>query len=541
MLAGFAVWALVAPQAIAYADIAGLPPEVGLYTTFAGLLGYALLGTSRQLVVSPTSSTAIISAALIAPLALGDADEFAELSAALAILTGLVFVILGLFKMGFVSQFIAAAVQVGVMFGLGLTIIVGQMGKMLGVPVEDGTFFEQLRDVVGELSNTQGWTLAVGLSSLAALFVLQRLLPGLPAALIVVVAAVIASYALDLSDRGVAVVSEVSQSVPLPAIPTFSFDQFISLLPGVLAIAVIGYAESDTVAEQFASEHRYRIKPNQELFALSAANGLAGLFQGFITGGGASQSAANDRAGAKTQLATLIVSALTLLTIVALVPLFQELPSAVLGAIVIGAVVGFLRVREVQRIRQLRRDSFMLALVALFGVLLLGIMPGLLIAITLSVLLLLSRVSRPGDSVLGRLAGSTAFVDVTRHSDVEQVSGLLIYRLDAPLLFINANTMRDRLQQLIQEADPLPTVVVADLAFSDELDIKGADTLRELRHTLGEEGIELWLADVRGPAIDMLRSSSTKSEFDESPIFHTVDEAVQAFRAQQPSRATGIP
>jgi len=541
VLAGFAVWALVAPQAIAYADIAGLPPEVGLYTTFAGLLGYALLGTSRQLVVSPTSSTAIISAALIAPLALGDADEFAELSAALAILTGLVFVILGLFKMGFVSQFIAAAVQVGVMFGLGLTIIVGQMGKMLGVPVEDGTFFEQLRDVVGELSNTQGWTLAVGLSSLAALFVLQRLLPGLPAALIVVVAAVIASYALDLSDRGVAVVGEVSQSVPLPAIPTFSFDQFISLLPGVLAIAVIGYAESDTVAEQFASEHRYRIKPNQELFALSAANGLAGLFQGFITGGGASQSAANDRAGAKTQLATLIVSALTLLTIVALVPLFQELPSAVLGAIVIGAVVGFLRVREVQRIRQLRRDSFMLALVALFGVLLLGIMPGLLIAITLSVLLLLSRVSRPGDSVLGRLAGSTAFVDVTRHSDVEQVSGLLIYRLDAPLLFINANTMRDRLQQLIQEADPLPTVVVADLAFSDELDIKGADTLRELRHTLGEEGIELWLADVRGPAIDMLRSSSTKSEFDESPIFHTVDEAVQAFRAQQPSRATGIP
>jgi high affinity sulfate transporter 1 len=532
LLAALTVWALVVPQAIAYAGIAGLPPEAGLFTTFAGLLGYALVGTSRQLVVSPTSSTALISATLVAPLALGDADAYADLSAALAIMLCVVFVLLGIWRMGFVSQFIATSVQVGVMFGLGMTIIVGQAGKITGVALEDGTFFEQLRDLVTHLDQTNGWTLAVGLGSLAALLLLRRVMPGVPAALVVVAVTIALSALLDLADRGVAVVGEVSRTVPLPAIPSVGWDDLVSLLPGVLAIAVIGYAESDTVAEQFATEHRYAIRPNQELLALGAANGLSGLFQGFITAGGASQSAANDRAGARTQVATLAVCALTLLTIVALLPLFQDLPTAVLGAIVISAVIGFLRVREMRRIQGLRRDSFVFALIALVGVLVLGVMPGLLIAITLSLLLLLARISRPHDSVLGRLAGTTAFVDVERHPEVDAEPGLLIYRLDAPLLFINASTMRDRLQSLIRLASTPPRVVLADLGFSDELDIKGMDMLAGLHDDLRDQGIALWLAQVHGPAAEILRRGGVEQAIGAARIYRTIDEAVQAFRAE---------
>ncbi|HYI13745.1 MAG TPA: SulP family inorganic anion transporter, partial [Thermomicrobiales bacterium] len=532
LLAGLAVWALVVPQAIAYAAIAGLPPHAGLYTTFAGLIGYALLGTSRQLVVSPTSSTAMISALLVAPLAVGSAEEYADLSAMLAIMLGVVFVLLGVWKMGFVSQFIATPVQVGMIFGLGMTIIVGQLGKILGVEVGEGTFVEQAAELIRNLDDTSGWTLAVGAGSLVALLALQRVLPGVPAALLVVTATIALSYLLDLSNRGVAVVGEVSSSFPLPSIPTASWDQFISLLPGVLVIAIIGYAESDTVAEQFASEHRYAIKPNRELLALGAANGLSGLFQGFITGGGASQSAANDRAGARTQLAAFAVAILTLVTIVALLPIFEELPTAVLGAIVISAVLGFIRVREMKRIRDFRRAGFVLAMVALLGVLILGVLPGLLIAIALSLLLLLSRLSRPRDSLLGRLAGLEAYVDIERNPDSASDPGLLIYRLNAPLLFVNATTLRERLHQKIDAAPEPISVVIVDLGFSDTIDIKATDTLLTLRDELGDSGIQFWLAEVHGGVIEMLLRDDHASQLTSAHCYRTVGEAVQAYRRE---------
>jgi MFS superfamily sulfate permease-like transporter len=364
IVAAVTSWALIVPQAIAYAQIAGLPPQTGLAAAAAGMFGYAVLGTSKQLLVSPTSSTAAISAALVGTIAAGDAARYGSLSAALAILVGVTFVILGLAKIGFVARFIPTSVQVGFMFGLGLTILTGQLTKILGVPRVEGSFIQEVRELLGYVGQTNPATVVVGVTALAALLLGRRYAPGLPIALIVVVGGILAVAVFGLTARGVAVIGEVEGGFPLPALPLVGAADVLALVPGAVAITVIGCAESLTVAQQFADEHRDEIRPDQELIANGGANALSGVFQGFIVGGGASQSAANDSAGAKTQLASLLVAGLTVLTMVALLPLFRDLPQAVLGAIVISAVVGFLRVDELRRIRSLRPDSFAMAVVA---------------------------------------------------------------------------------------------------------------------------------------------------------------------------------
>jgi MFS superfamily sulfate permease-like transporter len=264
----------------------------------------------------------------VAPVALGETARFGELSAALAILVGIVLVALGVLHMGFVSRFISAAVQAGFMFGLGLTIIVGQVPALLGVSKGEGDFFPQLWHLLTRLGDSNGWTVVIGLGSLALLLGLKRVAPGVPAALLVVVAGIVVVALAGLTDDGVAVIGKVEGAVPTPALPSVGWDDLLALLPGALAIAVIGYAETATVGESLADEHGYSVLPDRELTATGIANVLAGMFQGFITGGGASQSAANDRAGAHTQLVSLLVSGLTVVTAVALLPLFRDLPQA---------------------------------------------------------------------------------------------------------------------------------------------------------------------------------------------------------------------
>jgi sulfate permease, SulP family len=531
VVAALTTWALVVPQAIAYAQIAELPPQAGLFAAFAGLLAYALLGTSRQLVVSPTSSTAAISAALVAPVAMGDMARFGTLSAALAMLVGIVLVVLGVLHMGFVSRFIAAAVQAGFMFGLGLTIIVGQVPKLLGVSKGEGDFFPQLGHLLAHLGDANAWTAVIGVGSLALLLGLRRVAPAVPAALLVVVVGVGLVALLGLTDEGVEVMGRVEGGVPTPAVPSVPWSDLVLLLPGAMAIAVLGYAESATVAESLADEHHYNVRPDRELVATGAANVLAGLFQGFITGGGASQSAANDRAGAQTQLVSLLVSGLTVLTAVALLPLFRDLPQAVLGAIVISAVVGFLNLPALRRIARLRRDSFAVALLALLGVLVLGVLAGLLLAVAVSIVLLLSRQSRPSSSVLGQLPGSGAYAAIDHEPAARTEPGLLVFRLNAPLLFVNAKLLRDELRARLRDAEPPVRIVLLDLQFTAELDIESVDVLTAFRRELHEQGVALWLANVRAKVGDMLRRSGLAEEVGEAHLYRTIEDAMPDVRA----------
>ncbi|HEY7270595.1 MAG TPA: SulP family inorganic anion transporter, partial [Dehalococcoidia bacterium] len=307
VIAALTIWALIVPQSIAYAQIAGLPPQAGLYATFAGLLGYGLLGTSRQLIVSPTSSTAAISAALVAPLAAGDSSDYAALVASVAILVGATFIVMAALRLGFVSRFIAASVSTGFLFGLGLTIIAGQLPKVLGIQGADSdNFIPEVRNILQHLGDVSGWTLVLGAGAIAFLFAVARWRPGAPGALIVVAAGIALVALFGLEEHGVAVIGSVDAAFPTPAIPAISSDDLATLIPGALIIAVIGFSEGVTVAESMADEHDYEVKVNQELIGMGGANVLAGLFQGLIVGGGASQSAANDRAGAMSQLVSIL-------------------------------------------------------------------------------------------------------------------------------------------------------------------------------------------------------------------------------------------
>jgi high affinity sulfate transporter 1 len=531
VVAALTTWALVVPQAIAYAQIAGLPPQAGLFTAFAGLLGYALFGTCRQLIVSPTSSTAAISAAIVAPVAVGDAARFAGLSAALAMLVGVVLVALGLLKMGFVSRFIAAGVQVGFMFGLGLTIIVGQLPKLLGVPAGDGDFFGQAGDLAGRLGDVNLWTAAIGLGSLALLLGLKRVAPGVPAALVVVVGGIATVAVADLTARGVEVIGTVDGAVPVPRVPSVGWHELVGLLPGAVAVAIIGYAESATVAESLANEHGYVVEPDRELRAVGIANVLSGLFQGFITGGGASQSAANDRAGANTQLVSLLVAGLTVVTAVALLPLFRDLPQAALGAVVIGAVVGFLNLPALERVRRLRRDSFALALVAMVAVLALGVLQGLIVAVVASVGVVLVRTSRPSASVLGQAPDTDIWVAREHTPGARTEPGLLVYRLNAPLLFVNAKRLRDGIRTEVRLAATPVRVVVLDLSFTPELDITSLDVLASLHAELDRQGVALWLAGVHAKVLGMLVRSGLADRIGRRHLYRGVEEAVADARA----------
>jgi SulP family sulfate permease len=531
VVAALTTWALVVPQAIAYAQIAQLPPQAGLFAAFAGLLGYGLFGSSRQLIVSPTSATAAISAALVAPVAMGDAARFGALAAALAVLVGVVLIVLGVLHLGFVSRFISAAVQAGFMFGLGLTIIVGQLPALLGVSKGEGNFFPQLWHVLTQLGDTNGWTAILGLGGLALLLGLKRAAPSIPAALVVVAAGIVVVALGDLADHGVDVIGKIDGAVPTPVLPSVGWDDLVALLPGAMAIAVIGYAETATVGESLADEHRYSVRPDQELTATGIANVMAGLFQGFITGGGASQSAANDRAGARTQLVSLLVSGLTVLTAVALLPLFRDLPQAALGAIVISAVIGFLNLPALGRIRRLRRDSFALALAALLGVLVLGVLGGLLLAVAISVVLLLVGQSRPGSSVLGRLPTSDVYVALENEPAARTDPGLLVFRVNAPLLFVNAKLLRDRIREQLRQADAPVRIVLLDLQFTPQLDIESVNVLVALHRELHEQNAALWLANVRAEVLGMLRRSGLADDIGEAHLYRTIADAAPDVRA----------
>jgi MFS superfamily sulfate permease-like transporter len=329
----------------------------------------------------------------------------------------------------------------------------------------------------------------------------------------------------DLSDRGVDVVGKVDRAIPTPKVPIVNVEALLTLVPGTLAIVIVGYSESISVARRFAEEHRYAIRPDQELTALGFSSLLGGVFQGFITGGGASQSAANDRAGAKTQAAGIVLAVLAALTAIALMPVFKNLPHAVLGAIVINAVVGFMNVPALRRIRALRRDSFVLALIALFGVLILGILPGLLITVALSVLVLLGRISRPSASEVAELPQTGAFVSTELHPEALPNPGLMIVRPDAPLMFVNASWIRDEITAKVKQAGQKPRVVIIDLEATETIDLSSIDALTSLHRDLEHEGIALWLAGVHTRVRELLDLSGLTENIGEDRLYPTVQAA----------------
>ena len=471
LVAGLTGWGVMVPVALAYASLAGLPPEYGLITAFAGLAAYAVFGTSRHLRVTTSSTMAVMSLSVVTPIAGGDPIRFIALSAALALVVGALLVVAGVARLGFISEFLAKPVVTGFVFGVAVTIIVGQLPKLLGIPSTSGSVFDQLRAIIEDLPDADPLTLAVGAASLLLILVLRRVDRRIPGPLVALVLGIAAVAAFQLADRGVAVVGEVATLMPSIGLPDVGLGDLTYLVTGAAGIVFLAVGELLGAARSFAARHHYEIDGDQELVALGAANTASGLFGGFIVDASLSQSATAEAAGARTQLSSVLTSALVLATALLLAPLFRDLPMAVLGAVVITSVLGLIDLPELRRYWAWRRTDALLAAAALIGVATTDVLGGLVIAVLLSLLMLLLRASRPYLAVLGRLPGDRAvYADVQRHPAASAIPGLFVLRLDAPLYFFNASVARTEILALVDGEPTPPRVVIIDIGATGDLD-----------------------------------------------------------------------
>lgn len=538
LISGITVWGVMVPVAMAYAQMAGAPPEAGLYAAFSALLAYAIFGTSRHLKVTASSTMAAMSAAVVAAMAGGDADRYLALTAALALTVGVLLLLAGIARLGFISDFLSKSVVTGFVFGLAITIAIGQLPKLFGVPATSGNSFEQLAGLIAELDQTNPWTLILGIGALAVIFLIKRFAPRIPAGLVALVLGILAVTIFNLDQYGVSIVGAIPTGLPAPGLPDISLSDLPYLITGAVGIVFLAVGESLGGARAFAARYRYEIDPDQELIALGAANLSAGLFQGFAVDASLSSTATADEAGARTQLSSIVTAALIIITVIALAPLFHNLPDAVLGAIVIASVIGLMNVPELRRYFASNRIDLVLAMVALLGVISTDVLTGLIIAVFLSLIIILYRASRPYMAVLGKVPGQpAAYGDLARHPENLVVPGLLIVRLDAALYFLNANVARSQLLTLIAASQPAPQAVLFDLGASADLDIASLDMLKHLVVELDEIGIDVLLAQVRGSVRDRLRQASLMTEIGEDRVYQSVTAAVHDF--EQRNQPTG--
>ena len=531
LVASLTSWGVMVPVAMAYAALAGVPPQYGLITAFAALAAYAVFGTSRHLKVTTSSTMAIMSASVVAPLAGGDADRYLALTAGLALVVGVILLAAGLVRLGFIADFLAKSVVTGFIFGLAITIIIGQLPKLLGVPGGGGSTIGQLQTLIGNLPDTNPWTLAVGGGALALILVLRAISRKIPGPLVALVLGILAVTAFDLTAHGVSVVGAVETGIPRPGIPPISLLDIPFLAAGAAGIVFLAVGESLGAARAFAARHRYEIDADQELVALGAANLSAGLFGGFTVDASLSQSATGEAAGTRSQLSSIITAVLIFATAVLLAPLFKNLPNAVLGAIVIAAVLGLMDVDEMRRYAATRRTDFILAMVALVAVVTTTVLVGLVIAVLLSLMLVLYRASRPYVARLGRLSGERAtFVDLERHPEADAISGLLMLRVDAPLYFFNVNVARTAILEAVAGSDPKPSAVLLDIGATADFDVTTADTIRQLITELHDQSIEVMLAQVKGPVRDRMRRMDMMVMVGEDRVHLSVAAAVEDYR-----------
>jgi sulfate permease, SulP family len=539
LLAALAVWAVLVPQAVAYAALAGAPPEAGLATALGAGVLYAIFGTCRELDVGPSSTVAITAAAVLVPVAAAfPAISYGALLAGLAILTGVILVAAGLFRLGFVSEFLARPVLVGFVSGIGVVIIVGQIPKLIGVPVESGNVPEMLWRELAGLGDISWPTFLVGAASLVALLVLRRLAPRVPWALIVTAISIGCSRAFDLPAEGIAVISDVPTGLPSVAVPNIALGEISALSGGALALALVALAESIGAARSLAAKSGYEVDPNQELVALGAANMGAGLLQGFPVDASLSRSAVGPAAGAVSRVSGLLVSALVVATMLFLTPLFDGLPQATLAAVIVAAVLGLVDVPGFRVLWRIDPADAKLALIGFLAVCLLGVLGGIMTAVVASLLALILRVYRPRIAVLGRAPQETSadedfqFRSIDRHTEYATIPGLVLFRFSNELFFANASFFRRETLRLVAGSDPPAHTVLVDAAPISHLDTTAVAMLEDLIATLASRKVTFELARTTASLNDALERSGLRDLIGEDQIHRSVHSGVQAFLAR---------
>lgn len=533
LAAGLTVGAMLVPQAMAYALLAGLPPEVGLYAATIPVVIYALFGTSRQLAVGPVAIVSLLTASALAPLVEEGTAGYLSAAALLALMVGVIHIVLGLGRLGFLVNLLSHSVLVG--FTAAAAIIIGfsQAKHVFGISTErKDHFYETVLEFFDNVGDTNSTTLALGGIALVALFALKRFAPRIPAALVVVAGSILAVEAFDLESRGVKVVGDIPDSLPAFGLPDFSGSLIADLATAAMVITLVGFMESIAVAKVYARRHRYEVVANSELIGLGAANVAAGLFGGYPVTGGFSRTAVNDTAGARTPLASLITAGIVLATIAFLTPLFASLPNAALGAIIIMAIVGLIDIAEMRHIAQVKKSDLIGLSVAFFATLLLGIELGILVAVVASMLVVFARMSMPHSAVLGHVDGTTSYRNVERFPEAHTVAGVHIVRVDAALSFVNATNVKKLMLAQAELVSDEPRVLVLDGSGINDLDATGAEMVGELLTELEDREVSLHLTDVKGPVRDVLRRSGLWDRLGER-IHTSTDDAVSAIVANR--------
>lgn len=532
IVAGLVLTAILIPAGMGYSEAAGLPAIYGLYATIVPLIAYAIFGPSRILVLGPDSALIPLISATVLPLSNGDPLQAIAIAGVLAILSGIICIVAGLARFGFITELLSKPIRYGYLNGIAVTILIGQLPKIFGFSVSGNTIWEALIGFVQGVQEgkTNTTALAIGLSCLLMILVLKRIAPKISGVLIVVVVATIISSLFDLAQRsGISVVGVLPQGLPMFQVPNIAPIKFDTLFSSALAIALVSYADLSVLSRTFAIRGGYKVDRNQELIALGIANIAAGLFQGFSVSSSASRTPVAEAADSKTQI-TGVVGAICLAIVLWFAPmLLRDLPQAALSAVVISAGIAIFEIRGTLRLYQLRRFEFFLSIVCFCGVAILGVIQGIFSAVVLALIAFVWSAWRPHYAVLGRIDGIKGYHDVSRHPEARHIPGLVIFRWDAPLFFANAETFCEQVWQAVMTAPTTTRWVLVAAEPVTDIDLTAADAIAELDKTLCEAHIELCFAEMKGPTKDRLKRYGLFTKIGKDDFFPTIGQAVDMY------------
>jgi high affinity sulfate transporter 1 len=539
-VAGLSVAAVALPVSVAYAELAGFNPVVGLYSSILPLVAYAVFGTSRQLIVNPDAATCAMIAAAVAPDASGNADLYLSLSITLTFFTGLICIVAGFFRLGAFADFLSKPILVGFLNGIAISIFLGQVGKLLGFSILSSGVIPRLIEIFAKLSQTHALTLAVGLGSLAVLFLSVRLLPRMPAALLVLAMAGAASALLALDARGVAVLGQVPAGLPRLRWPTLPLDELATMMADAAGLALVLFSSGVLTARSFAAKGHYTIDVDREFAAFGAANIASALSQGFAVTGADSRTAVGVAAGGRTQVTGLVAAASIAVVLLFLTEPLQYVPTAALGAVLLYAAFALFDVSTLRDIWKIDRLEFGLAIITMLGVVAVGPIKGILIVVALALARFVKQIARPRDEILGIVEGLPGFHSIERHSAAKTFPGLTLFRFNGPLAFFNADYFKGRALAAIEAAGPDLQWFVIDAISISDIDFGGLTALRDLRVALEAKGVSLIIAGRRTEFIAWLKRIDLYRDEVGDLLFPTLRQAVKAYR-QQARRTAATP
>ncbi len=534
LIAGLSIFAVLIPSAMAYGSLAGVPPVNGLYAALVGMVIYAIFASSRMLVVGPEATTSLLVASTIASLSISDPAQYLLFAAALALVAGGLMIAAGFLRLGFVAEFLSAPVLIGFMNGGALIIIGSQLSKLFGVQITSDQFFQQIYELFTKLDQTQGNTLAISVIAIIVLILLRAIAPKLPAALIVVGGALVFSLLLDPGENGIATVGDIPLGLPAFQLPTLNVFDLIALLPGAISVAVLTVPNTVLTARIFADKVNQEIDPNQELIAVGLANAGTAFFQGFPISGSQSRTGLNASSGAKSQISSIVCAAVLVVFLILLAPILEGLPLAVLGAIIVVTAINLIDIRGVVKLFRIQFFAGILSIGTTIGVLTIGIIPAIMVAVILSLFYLISRIYRPSDAVLGQLAEGQVFEEVNTENYINPFPGLVVYRFDAPLFFANVQYFVQRVRQIAESQTPVPKILLLNAEAITGIDVTAGDTLKKLLEELRNKGIDFYVARASVP----FRKDLAKLELDvvigQDHFYSSVRNAVQAYLSTLP-------